>query len=100
TDRDIQQRHAALFGKALERLDPVERLVREDLVAAAQPRAFRSRLTTAILPGQQATGKREVRQHADAEPRAGREQLLLGLAPQEGAPVLGPDRSRDAARPC
>src|SRR5262249_50868861 len=95
-DRDAQKRHTSLLAELLERLDPVERLVREDVVSTTQPCPFGPRLAAAVLARQQAARQREVRKHADAEPFARREQLRLHLAPQQRVLVLGADGTREA----
>ena len=95
-DRDRQEVDAPFAPEPLERLDPVERLVAEDLVAVRQPSALGARLTAAVLARQQAAREREVREHADPEPVADGQELCLGLPPEQRILVLRAHRPRPA----
>src|SRR5262249_5133007 len=99
-DRDLEQRDATLVRVGLERLETVERLVGEDLVALGEPGSCRPRLTASVLAGEQAAGEREVRQDAEAEPLADGQQILLWIPVQERVAVLGTDGPRPAVLTC
>ena len=57
-------------------------------LAAVQPRSLRRRLAAPVLAGEQAAREREVRDEADAEPLAGRQQLVLRAAREPRVLVL------------
>src|SRR5437868_13584615 len=84
--------------EVLQRLEPVEDLVRDVAGLPLEPAAGRGRLAAAVLAGEEPVREREVGHEADPEPAADGKQLLLRASLEQVVVVLEGDEAGASCR--